>query len=156
MPSNLEAERAVLQPPPETAGRRRRVLIVDDEPGIRESLRLTLRDDYDLLLAETGEEALRVAQSSRPDVVLLDIVMPGMDGLAALERLKAFDPCLPVIMVTATRTIKTAVTAIKLGAYDYIQKPFEIEDLRIILNNATRSAALEREVEELRAEVGRR
>ncbi|HYC22376.1 MAG TPA: sigma-54 dependent transcriptional regulator [Candidatus Bathyarchaeia archaeon] len=155
MPSNLEPEKVAPQPPPETA-RRRRVLIVDDEPGIRESLRLTLRDDYDLLLAESGEEALRAAQSSRPDVVLLDIVMPGMDGLAALERLKAFDPCLPVIMVTATRTIKTAVTAIKLGAYDYIQKPFEIEDLRIILNNATRSAALEREVEELRAEVGRR
>ena len=155
MPSNLEPEKVAPQPPPETA-RRRRVLIVDDEPGIRESLRLTLRDEYDLLLAESGEEALRSAQSSRPDVVLLDIVMPGMDGLAALERLKAFDPCLPVIMVTATRTIKTAVTAIKLGAYDYIQKPFEIEDLRIILNNATRSAALEREVEELRAEVGRR
>jgi len=155
MPSSLEPEKVAPQLPPETA-RRRRVLIVDDEPGIRESLRLTLRDEYDLMLAESGEEALRAAQSSRPDVVLLDIVMPGMDGLAALERLKAFDPCLPVIMVTATKTIKTAVTAIKLGAYDYIQKPFEIEDLRIILNNATRSAALEREVEELRAEVGRR
>src|SRR5262252_3403409 len=132
--------------------RRKRVLVVDDERGVRESLRLTLCDDYDLLLAASGGEALRIAQAERPDVVLLDIVMPGMDGLAALERLKAIDPCLPVVMVTATKTLKTAVTAIKLGAYDYIVKPFELEDLRIRLNNATRSAALQREIEELRAD----
>jgi DNA-binding NtrC family response regulator len=153
--SNSEAGVEVV-PPAAPAIRRSRVLIVEDEPGVRESLRLTLRDNYELSLAASGEEALRLAANARPDVVLLDIVMPGMDGLEVLERLRSTDSCLPVVMLTATRTIKTAVTAIKLGAFDYIQKPFDVEELLAVLTNATRNAALLREVEELRAEVGRR
>lgn len=139
-----------------STGLRPHVLIVDDEAGVRESLRLILEDSFTLSLAETGEEALAAAERDRPDAVLLDVVLPGIDGLETLERLRARYPEVPVIMVTATRTVKTAVTAIKLGAYDYVQKPFEIEELRILLVNATRTAELEREVDELRAEVGRR
>src|SRR5262249_1357791 len=88
--------------------------------------------------------------------VLLDILMPGVDGLVTLERIKGLAPDLPVVMLTATRTLKTAVTAMKLGAYDYIQKPFEVDELRAVLGNASRTAALQHEVEELRAELGRR
>ncbi len=136
--------------------RRPHVLVVDDESGIRESLRIILRDEFELSFAETGEEALRKTAANPPDVVLLDIVLPGMDGIATLERLRADIPHTPVVMVTATRTLKTAVTAIKLGAYDYVQKPFDLDELKILLGNATRTSALQREVDELRAEVGRR
>jgi DNA-binding NtrC family response regulator len=135
---------------------RRRVLVVDDELGVRESLRLVLRDKYDVVAAADGEEALRRLASDPFDAILLDIVMPGIDGLTVLERVKGQRPDIPVVIVTATRTVKTAVTAIKLGAYDYIEKPFDLDELRIVLANATRTSALQREVNELRAEVGRR
>ena len=135
---------------------RARVLIVDDEAGVRESLRLILEDRFDLRTAENGEAALEAAAAEPPDAILLDVVMPGMDGLATLERLRAAHPEVPVIMVTATRTVKTAVSAIKLGAYDFVQKPFGADDLRILVSNATRTAHLEREVDELRSEVERR
>ncbi|MDG2304719.1 MAG: sigma-54 dependent transcriptional regulator [Candidatus Binatia bacterium] len=136
--------------------RRPHVLVVDDEAGIRESLRIILRDEFELSFAETGEEALRKTSIEQPDAVLLDIVLPGMDGIATLERLRAEVPHTPVVMVTATRTLKTAVTAIKLGAYDYVQKPFDLDELKVLLGNAVRTSALQREVDELRAEVGRR
>jgi DNA-binding NtrC family response regulator len=148
---------AVDAPPSErSSAARRRVLVVDDEQGVRESLRLLLRDRYDVALAEDGEEALRRVASEAFDAVLLDVIMPGIDGLTALERIKGQRPELPVVIVTATRTVKTAVTAIKLGAFDYIEKPFDLDELRIVLANATRTSALQREVNELRAEVGRR
>jgi two-component system response regulator AtoC len=133
-----------------------RVLVIDDEEGIRESLRLLLEDDFTITVASSGEEGLEAARLERPDAILLDVVMPGIDGLETLGRLHAAYPEVPVIMVTATRTVKTAVEAIKLGAYDYVQKPFEIEELRILLGNATHTAELEREVDALRSEVGRR
>ncbi|MFM8410635.1 MAG: sigma-54-dependent transcriptional regulator [Alphaproteobacteria bacterium] len=138
------------------APRRPRVLVVDDDAGVRESLRLVLREGFEVLQAENGEVALAMVPGERPDVVLLDILMPGMDGLAVLERLRGSRPDLPVIMLTATRTLKTAVTAMKLGAFDYVQKPFDLDELRAVVANASRTSALEREVEELRAEVGRR
>ena len=150
-------EPAFLMPDGERdGGTRRRVLVVDDEAGVREALRLVLRDKYDVSVAEGGEEALRRAASESFDAVLLDLVMPGIDGLTVLERIKGQRPELPVVIVTATRTVKTAVTAIKLGAFDYIEKPFDLDELRIVLANATRTSALQREVNELRAEVGRR
>src|SRR5215831_15185452 len=119
---------------------RRRLLIVDDEPGVRESIRLLLRDSFDVVPAASGEEGIRIAAEERPDVVLLDIVMPGLDGLQTLERLKGANPALPIIILTATKTVKTAVAAIKLGAFDYIQKPFDSDELRVVLGNATRTA----------------
>ena len=92
-----------------------RVLIIDDEEGIRESLRLLLDEDFQISVAASGEEGLEAAQVERPDAVLLDVVMPGIDGLETLERLHAAYPEVPVIMVTATKTVKTAVEAIKLA-----------------------------------------
>ncbi len=133
-----------------------RVLVVDDELGVRESLRLLLSDDFDLCFAETGERGIEMARSETPDAILLDIVLPGIDGVATLDRLRTSHPKIPVVMLTATGTIKTAVHAIKLGAWDFIQKPFQMDELRTVLRNATHTAHLEREVEQLRAEASHR
>jgi DNA-binding NtrC family response regulator len=135
---------------------KRRILIVDDETGVRESLRMVLKDAYDSVAVASGADALEALVSGPFDVVLLDIVMPGMDGLELLEEVRSRYPRVPVIMLTATKTVKTAVGAMKLGAFDYVTKPFDVDELRVILDKATENAALVREVEELRHEVGRR
>ena len=135
---------------------KRRVLIVDDEPGVRESLRMVLKEQYEAVLASSGEEALDMLPQVQPDLVLLDVLMPGIDGLVVLERIKEQDQRVPVLMLTATKTVKTAVTAMKLGAFDYVTKPFDVEELLIIVERATRDAARDAELEHLRWEVGRR
>ncbi len=135
---------------------KRRILIVDDETGVRESLRMVLKDAYDSVAVASGADALEALANGPFDVVLLDIVMPGMDGLELLEEVRSRYPRVPVIMLTATKTVKTAVGAMKLGAFDYVTKPFDVDELRVILDKATENAALQREVEELRHEVGRR
>jgi len=140
----------------ESSVRTRRVLIVDDEPGVRESLRMVLKEGYEPLAVGSSGEALEMLAATSVDVVLLDIVMPGMDGLQLLEELRVRFPNLPIVMLTATKTVKTAVGAMKLGAFDYITKPFDVDELRVILDKATERAELVREVEELRSEVGRR
>ena len=140
----------------ESSVRTRRVLIVDDEPGVRESLRMVLKEGYEPFAVGSSGEALETLASTSVDVVLLDIVMPGMDGLQLLEELRVRFPNLPIVMLTATKTVKTAVGAMKLGAFDYITKPFDVDELRVILDKATERAELVREVEELRSEVGRR
>jgi two-component system, NtrC family, response regulator AtoC len=134
----------------------KRVLIVDDEPGVRESVRMLLKDAYEPVAVASAPEAFRQLGAGPVDVVLLDIVMPGIDGLQLLEEIRARHPTLPVVMLTATKTVKTAVVAMKLGAFDYLTKPFDVEELRLILDKATERAALVREVEALRTEVGRR
>jgi DNA-binding NtrC family response regulator len=135
---------------------KRKVLIVDDDAGVRESVRMVLKEHYEPLMAVSGEEALATIAATQPDVVLLDVLMPGLDGLEVLERIKAEDPRRPVVMLTATKTVKTAVTAMKLGAFDYVTKPFDVEELLIIVERATRDAAREAELESLRWEVGKR
>ena len=140
----------------ETSVRTRRVLIVDDEPGVRESLRMVLKEGYEPIAVGSSGEALESLAATSVDVVLLDIVMPGMDGMQLLEELRVRFPNLPIVMLTATKTVKTAVGAMKLGAFDYITKPFDVDELRVILDKATERAELVREVEELRTEVGRR
>jgi DNA-binding NtrC family response regulator len=132
------------------------VLIVDDEPGVRESLRMVLKEGYEPLAVGSSGDALETLAATTVDVVLLDIVMPGMDGMQLLEELRVRFPNLPIVMLTATKTVKTAVGAMKLGAFDYITKPFDVDELRVILDKATERAELVREVEELRSEVGRR
>ena len=135
---------------------KRRILIVDDEPGVRESLRMVLKERYEPTAAASGEEALRLLTSETFDVVLLDILMPGLDGLEVLERIKEQTLGSQVIMLTATKTVKTAVSAMKLGAFDYVTKPFDVDELLLIVERAVQSAALVREVEALRSEVGLR
>jgi DNA-binding NtrC family response regulator len=129
------------------------VLIVDDEVGTRESVKMILKNDYEVFLAKDAEEAFLQIKEHSPDVVLLDIILPDIDGLKVLEKVKESDPDLIVIMITATKTIKTAVEAMKLGAYDYVTKPFDIDELRLIISRSLSTQALEKEVKYLRKEI---
>lgn len=130
-------------------------LVVHDDEGVRESFRLVLDQDYDVLDAADGTRALEIVRSHHVDVVLLDIRLPEMDGIEILERLKALDESLEVILVTAVKTVRMAVAAMKLGAFDYVTKPFEDEDLRSIVRRAVEKRSLEREVTFLRGELAR-
>jgi len=131
----------------------RSVLIVDDEVGARESLRMILKNDYEVFLAKDAEEAFLQIKARSPDVILLDIILPDLDGLKVLERVKQNDPDMIVIMITATKTVKTAVEAMKLGAHDYVTKPFDIDELRLIISRSLSTKALEQEVKYRREEM---
>jgi len=132
---------------------RKRVLAVDDELGVRESIRILLSADYEVTSVASGDAALEAIQRERPHLLLLDIIMPGMDGMELLERVRSSDPGLPVVILTATKTVKTAVAAMKLSAFDYLQKPFDVDELRLIVERVTRTAELEAEVKRLRHEL---
>ena len=132
------------------------ILVVDDESGLRESFHLILDDDYDVLDAPDGPAALDVLRTSHVDLVLLDIRLPGMDGIEVLERIKAIDETVEVILVTAVKTVRTAVAAMKLGAFDYVTKPFEEDELLSLVRRALERRSLEREVVYLRTELERR
>lgn len=132
-----------------------RVLIVDDEIGARESLKMILKGDYQILLAKNAEEAFQQIEAHLPDLILLDILLPDMDGLRVLERIRKKFPEQIVIMITATKTVKTAVEAMKLGAYDYITKPFDVDELRLTVHRALSTKALKEENQRLWIEVER-
>ncbi len=128
-------------PPPKA-----RILVVDDEEGIRFSLRGILEDEgYEVLDAESAEKGLEILSAESVGLVFLDIWLPGMDGLIALTRILQFQPQLPVLMISGHGTIETAVTAIKKGAYDYIEKPLSLEKVVIAAQRALEFHALQRE-----------
>jgi DNA-binding NtrC family response regulator len=134
-----------------------RILIVDDEPQIRRILSILLSDNgFEVTEAESGEQALTVAEKFHPDVALLDISMPGMDGLAALRALLKIHSKLDCVMMTAYSTIRSAVEAMKSGAFDYLAKPFDNDELLLIINRALEMRNLSRELEELRNELSSR
>ncbi len=114
----------------------RSVLIVDDEFGVRESLRIVLKNDYEVFLAKNAEEAFSQTKKHSPDVVLLDIILPDLDGLKVLERIKRDDPNMIVIMVTALRSEQTALEAKRLKANSYVTKPFDIDELRVMITRS--------------------
>ncbi len=132
------------------------VLVVDDEQGVRESLRMLFKGDCEVATAGSVEEAERILQESTPDLILLDLVMPGRSGLDLLASLAAEVDPPPVVVLTATKTVNTAVEAMKRGAVDYITKPFEVEALRIKVRKLLERRDLEREVVRLRAEADER
>ena len=132
------------------------ILIVDDDPGIRESFRLILEEHYELVEAGDGRQAIEIVRANEVDLVLLDIRLPEMDGIEVLERIKALDDQVEVILVTAVKTVRTAVAAMKLGAFDYVTKPFEEDDLLSVVRRALERRSLEREVVFLRSELARR
>jgi two-component system response regulator AtoC len=129
------------------------VLIVDDDEGTRESLRIALRDRYEIVLAGGGAEALDVLQRRHVDGVLLDILMPGLSGLDILKTMKQQYKDVEVIMISATTSVQKAIDAMKLGAYNYIVKPFDVSELRMVVDQAIRSKKLEAEVSYLRNQV---
>jgi signal transduction histidine kinase len=115
---------------------RRTLLIVDDEEGPRQSLRVVFKNDYDLLLAANGATALEMARKHRVDAAILDLRMGDMGGIEVLQGLKTVDPTIEVIMLTAYETIDSARQALRLGACDYLNKPFDIPAIRTAVANA--------------------
>ncbi|MFH0994495.1 MAG: sigma-54 dependent transcriptional regulator [Pseudomonadota bacterium] len=122
------------------------VLIVDDDKSVRMALRMALDGKYQTFAANSGAEALKQVEMKTPDMVLLDIGLPDMDGINVLRRLKAHSPDVVVIMITAVEQVKTIVEAIRLGAYDYLIKPVDIQDLLLTLQNAFESRKLKEQI----------
>jgi two-component system response regulator AtoC len=124
-----------------------RVLLVEDERSVREAFALRLSDiGYLVDTAASGEEAVASLQRTMPDVIVLDLVMPHMSGLEVLGRVRQLDPEIPVIMLTARGTVRDAVEAMRLGAFDFIAKSIELDDLVLALRRATEMLALARRV----------
>ncbi|MDP3981027.1 MAG: sigma-54 dependent transcriptional regulator [Chlamydiota bacterium] len=113
-----------------------KILIVDDERGVQESFRMIFKDHYDVHTVPTGEEACRVIQEKSPDLMILDILLPGMGGIEVLKKTHKIKPDMLVIVVTADETASTAIEAMKCGAYDYIQKPFNVDELKVRVERA--------------------
>ncbi|HEX7578139.1 MAG TPA: response regulator, partial [Verrucomicrobiae bacterium] len=126
--------------------RRGTLLVVDDEDGPRQSLRVIFKDDYDLLMAEDGPTAIELAQKNDIDVAVLDIRMAGMSGIEVLERLKYVKPEIEAIMMTAFETTDTIRQALRLRACDYINKPFDIATMRAAVAQAMQRRKLESEI----------
>jgi two-component system nitrogen regulation response regulator NtrX len=133
------------------------ILIVDDEEGIRESLSSILADEgYHVESVESAEKALERAARGDLEVILLDVWLPGMDGLEALSRLQAMPRPPAVIMISGHGTIETAVRATKLGAFDFLEKPLSLEKINVLVRNAVQQRRLEEENQLLRSELGHR
>ena len=108
---------------------KKQILICDDQTNIRESYKLILENDYDLVFATNGQDVLLYLQEESPDLIIMDIKMPKLDGLTTLKELKKMKPALPVLIVTGYDSVETATLAIHSGAFDYIVKPFEPEQI---------------------------
>ncbi|MCK5287377.1 MAG: sigma-54-dependent Fis family transcriptional regulator [Thermodesulfovibrionia bacterium] len=132
---------------------RARILIVDDEEMITSSLKKGLeKEGYDVITASSGEKGIESFKDGSPDITLLDINLPIMDGLKVLDMIKKINKDAVVIMITAFGGVDSAVRAMKLGAYDYIEKPFDLDRLNIIIKKALETATLKQEVRQLKGE----
>jgi two-component system nitrogen regulation response regulator NtrX len=128
-----------------------RILVIDDEAAIRDSLKMILEyEDYQFVGAASGQEGLATVQRERPDAVLLDIKMPGMDGMEVLRKLHAIDETLPVIMISGHGATATAVEAIKSGAVDFFDKPLSTERVIVTLRNVLKQSELVAENRDLK------
>lgn len=130
-----------------------KILVIDDEIGVRETFHNILKDDYEVTTAEKGSEGLSLAEKEEMDLIFLDMVMPEIDGIEVLRRLKQKKIRTPVVIVTATKSIKSAVEAMKLGAFDYLSKPFELDEITMVINRALESQRLMRQIDFLRQEI---
>jgi DNA-binding NtrC family response regulator len=135
------------------AAARAQILVVDDEAGAREALEVVLEDDYEVVCVADGFRALAKIKERAFDLVLVDITMPEMDGIQTLELIKEFDDSLDVVVVSALDSARQAADSMKLGAYDYITKPFEAEELLSTVERVLKKRSLEQEVRFLRSEI---
>jgi len=130
------------------------ILVVDDELSMREFLAILLeREGYSSITAASGAEALNILEKSDVDLVISDINMPGLDGIGLLEKIKSFSPDTAVLMITAFSTTEQAVEAMKFGAYDYISKPFKVDEIKLLVKNALEKQFLVRENTKLKSQV---
>lgn len=134
-------------------GKKPVILIVDDEESLRHSLTMALEGSYVVQTAKNGRAAIELVNKNPVDVVLLDVRLPELDGIQVLKQIKNIDETIPVIMITAVITVNTAVAAMKQGAYDYITKPFNIDELEILIEKALETSAILKENIYLRTEV---
>ena len=130
------------------------LVVDDDEASCRLVKAIFQAEGLNVLMAHDGPSGLQRALSDRPHVVLLDVRLPGLDGLEVLERIKTAQPSLPVVMLTASRDVKTAVRATQLGAVDYLTKPIDQDEIVVVVRRALETQALRQEVEDLRKRVG--
>jgi two-component system, NtrC family, nitrogen regulation response regulator NtrX len=134
-----------------------RILVIDDEADIRESLKMILEyEGYDALLAATGQDGIAQAEREAPDLIFLDVKMPGMDGLEVLQRLRHIVEVTPVVVISGHGTVSTAVEATKLGAFDFIEKPLERERVLVTVRNAVDSRRLRTENRSFRRDAEKR
>ena len=123
------------------------VLIVDDERTLARAIKTFMTEaGYDATVAGDAENAMQLVESLRPDVVFADVRLPGMSGIELLRRIREFDPAIPVIIMTAHGTIEGAVEAVKLGAFDYMKKPVDLEELKLLADRARETALLKQEL----------
>jgi two-component system response regulator AtoC len=128
-----------------------RVLVIDDDPGVRDYMEaLVSRQGYEVLAVADGEQALQSLETTQPDLITLDVVLPGMDGLETLSELKKRLPDVPVVMLSGHGQARNIVEAMRLGASDFLRKPFEVEELELAFQKALEKRALKQEVERLR------
>ncbi|MCF6148586.1 MAG: sigma-54-dependent Fis family transcriptional regulator [Candidatus Kuenenia sp.] len=128
------------------------LLIVDDESSVVESLRYVLKESYKIIGVNSGKEALQVIDREHIDLMLLDLIMPEMDGMEVLKRLQPMNHEIGVVVLTAVHDVKSIVGAVKLGALDYIVKPFGVEEIKLAIQKALKFRNLSREVRYLRSE----
>ena len=131
------------------AKRKIRILVVDDEQGPRESMRMILKDEYEVYTASEGEEALKKLMEKEIDIVAMDIKMPKTNGLELLQNIKKSVPDVEVFLITGFPSVSTAVEAIKIGAYDYVIKPFDCDAVQAVVRrgvNRRSQNMLEKEV----------
>ncbi len=134
-----------------------KILIIDDERSIRNSIKDILEfEGYDVLLAKDGLEGIIAAKTENPDVVFCDIKMPKMEGIEVLEKIKKIAPQMPVIMISGHGTIETAIETIKMGAYDFIEKPLDLNRILISIRNALEKSNLVKETHHLKNEVSKK
>ncbi|MBC7293240.1 MAG: response regulator, partial [Thermoleophilia bacterium] len=126
---------------------------MDDERNMAWLFRESLGTTYDVQAVLSGEEALSVLEAEPADIVMLDLKLPGADGIEVLKEVKRRWPEIPVIMMTAYATVRTAVLAVKAGAYDYITKPFDMEEIQMLIENALTYSRLDRQADASRLEV---
>lgn len=131
------------------------ILVVDDDKNICKMIEINLRKErsYSIDTVSNGEACLKYVRENLPDLILLDIQMPGIDGIETLKRIKEINTLVPVVMMSAHGTIEKAVESMKLGAYDFITKPFASDRLLVTVNNALMNSSLKREVDELKREL---
>jgi two-component system nitrogen regulation response regulator NtrX len=136
---------------------REAILVVDDEAGVRASLTGILGDEgYAVDAVESGEACLQALEGRRYDLLLLDVWLPGMDGLETLARVRTVDPEVPVVVISGHGTIETAVKAVRMGAQDFVEKPLALEKTLLVVRNALRARKLEAENRALKEQVEHR
>jgi two-component system nitrogen regulation response regulator NtrX len=127
------------------------ILVIDDEQGIRDTLQGILEDEgYNVLTAETSEEGIEILKNSRPDLIILDIWLPNMDGIEALEIMRDTSPDIPVIMISGHANVELAVKSTKLGAYDFLEKPLSLDRIIITVERAIEKSVLLKRYRELK------